>query len=203
MTVNSKIRLLILTLLMLSFIEQCKPKSDSQQTGISSVTHSRTTTTFDTIIRQLKTRSELTRIDILTLDVIDTTYSKTSGETAYCDTTVQLSDSIFYSIIYISDDGGNCSHYFIVTINENNKKAITSKYLRPDCDIDFSRSSYDLFDYKILSKDTIELTQTTVFQKKNKSSDDEEENIDHKQTEKSFFIVQPGGHIKTLKDNSQ
>ena len=201
MTVKSKIKLLLLTHLLLYFFEQCKTKTErtNKATSIDALTTSAAMTRFNTIMHRLKTRSELTKSDILALDIFDTSYSKASTESVYCDTTVQLNDSIFYSIVQLPIEGGNCSHYFILTINENHKMAIASRYLKPDCDIDYSWDSYDLFDYKIISKDTIELTQTTVFQKKNKISEDEAENIDHKHMEKCYFVVQPGGFIKTIK----
>jgi len=201
MILNSQTKLLLLTLLLLFFFEQCKSKTDgaNKATSIVAVTTSAAASRFNRIMDQLKTTGELTKKDILALDIIDTTYSKASTEIVYCDTTVRLSDSIFYSIIQLPIEAGNCSHYFIVTINENSKKAIASTYLKPDCDIDYSMDSYNFFEYNIVSKNNIELIKTTVFQTKNKSSDDEEKNIDHKHTEKSYFVVQSGGHINNVK----
>ena len=195
---NLKSRFLISGLLTLSFFERCQTKTSvdkHRQTAVAPITKS--ITRLDTIIQKLKSNGEITKNDILTLGVIDTSHiHASSAEESYCDTTVQLNDSIFYSIIKLSDAGGNCSHSFIVTFNEKGKKAIASEYLEPDCDIDYSWDSYELFDYKIVSKDSIRLIKTTTFQKRNRISDNEEENIDHKQTEKSYFVIHPTGQIK-------
>lgn len=156
-------------------------------------------TKFDTIIQRLKNNSVLTKKDILALKVIDSSYAHGSGETSYCDTTVQLNDSIFYSIINLTDQYGICSHSFILTIDEKTKEAISAKYLQPDCDIDYAQDSYALFEYRIISKEKIQLTQTTVFQKKNRASENEEENIDHTQHQIHYFIISPKGQISTGK----
>lgn len=149
----------------------------------------------DTIIHLLKNGTTFIPIsNILELNVIDTSYSY-SSKSVYCDTAVQVSPDIFYSIISLGDTLGICSHYFILTIDETNKTAITSKYLHQDCDIDYSSDSYDLFDHKIVSKDSIRLTQRTIYQKKNRTSNNEEENIELEETKASYFIIRPTGQI--------
>jgi len=52
---------------------------------------------------------------------------------------------------------------------------------------------------KIISKDKILLARTTVFQKKNRKSGDDEEAIDHKQVQNSYFIISPAGKISQQK----
>ncbi|MEO6166728.1 MAG: hypothetical protein ABIO46_06385 [Chitinophagales bacterium] len=69
-------------------------------------------------------------------------------------------------------------------IDKKNKKAIASKHLDPACDIDFSVDSYNLVEQKIISKDSIQIHQTTIYQKKNRTSNDEEENIERKEKKK-------------------
>lgn len=180
-------------------LEHCKRKTNSDKSTDVSILPTLKTDSiseFDTLIQQLKTMSELVKEDLLALN-IDTFYSYKSTETSYCDTTVQINDSMFYSLIDLSDEGGVCSHTFIVTVNEKQKKTIASKYLQPDCDVDFSWDSYDLYYHEIISKDSIRLIRTTIFQKKNKSSANEEENIDYKHIQKFWFTILPTGQIKS------
>jgi hypothetical protein len=197
--VYTKFNLLSLALFALLILEHCKAKTNTDKSNDVSILPTLKTDSlsgFDTIIQQLKTMSELVKEDLLALN-IDTFYSYKSTETSYCDTTVQLNDSVFYSLVELSDEGGVCSHTFIVTVNEKQKKTIASKYLHPDCDVDYSWDSYDLYDHQIISQDSILLIKTTIFQKKNKSSTNEEENIDHKQIQKFWFTILATGQINS------
>lgn len=198
----TKSQLLLFALISLLILGHCKIKTtadkDTQVPVIStiSITKTDSLTGFDKIIQQLKTERELIREDIIALN-IDTFYSHNSGETSYCESTVQLNDSIFYSIIALPDQAGVCSHTFIVTINEKKRQAITSRYLEPDCDVDYSWDSYDLYEHKKISKDTLQLIKTAIFQKKNRVFSNEDENIDHKKIQKYWFIILPTGEIRS------
>jgi len=197
--VYTKPKLLLFGFISLLILEHCKTRTNadkSTQASVVPVTKTDSIAVFDTIILQLKSKSELIKEDLLELN-IDTNYSYKSDETSYCDTAVQLNDSIFYSIIDVSDQAGVCRHTFIVSINEKQKKAIASRYLQPFCDVDYSWDSYVLYDHQIISKDSIQLTKTTIFQKKNRVSTDEEENIDHKQIRKFWFLISPAGQIRS------
>ena len=121
-----------------------------------------------------------------------------SGD-VYCDTTVQLSNDIFYSIISLSDTFGVCSYYFILTIDEKRKIAIASEFLEPACDIDFSVDSYKLYDHFVVSKDSILLRETTIYQKNNRTSNNEEENIERKEIKDQYLIVKQTGKISLIK----
>ncbi len=152
-------------------------------------------TGIDMTIRLLKASKTLSIESIRALNVVDTFYSYGSKGDVYCDTTVQLTKDIFYSIISLSDNFGVCSYYFVVTIDEKNNKAIASKYLDSACDIDFSADHYKLYDHKIISKDSIQVQQTIIYQKKNRVSNDEEENIERKETTDHFVIIRSTGEI--------
>ena len=192
-TIQTTLKYFLPGLLAFILFAQCKTKTEkSAETPIPYMSK------FDSIVRDLKEQRELVRDDLLALKVIDTFYSYRSAETSYCDTTVQLSDSSFYSIIDVNDSGGTCTHVFIVTIDEKNKRALASKYLEPVCDIDYSMDSYELYEHKIISRYSILLTKTTVFQKKDKILGDEEQNIDHKVIETRYFIISPEGQINIV-----
>jgi len=199
---NSKIRVLLLGLVTLVFFEHCTTKTSASKPETTEIIPAKKAVKgakLDILTQHLKGNGELTKGDLVFLGVLDSTYANAPTQTRYLDTTVQLNDSIFYSILTLSDEGGNCSHSFILTINEKTKRAVASKLLKSDCDIDYSWASYDLFNYRIISKNTIELSKTTVFQKKKRISDDDEENIDHKQTKKSYFIIKQSGQITSRK----
>src|SRR5258706_3137942 len=198
LTVYKKSNFLFIGLLTLVFATQCKTKSSSENTNPKSnslQTKNIEATKFDTITEQLHNHSELMTEDLVEMNIIDTNITNTLGETGYCDTTIQLNDSVFYSIISLNDKAGVCTYFYITSMNIKSKMIITSKYLHTDCDVDYSQNSYKLYDHKIISTDKIQLTKTTIFQKKNRISTDEEENIDHKQTQKSYFAISQTGQI--------
>ena len=193
-----KYKFLFFGLLTLLLVAQCRTKSNADK----SIRNKNTIQTkglkaikFDSITERLNNRSELTKDDLLEIKVLDSTQAYSLSESGYCDTTLQINDSIFYSIININDNVGLCLHYYISTFNNKSKKLITSKYLYADCDVDFAVDAYEVYDYKIISQDKIQLTKTTVFQKKNRTSPDEEENIDHEQTVKSYLLISQKGQI--------
>ena len=190
-----KFNTLLVGLLLLLILEQCKTKSH----GVDKI-HNKLSPQLsrsELIINSLKNCKAPSKADIVYLNVIDTFYSYSAGDFTYCDTTVYLNDSIFYSIISLSDTFGICSYYFILTIDSLNKKVVTSKYLEPACNIDYSADWYDLYKHKIITEDTIQLTRTIVYQKKDRTSNDDNENIDHKDTERSYFIISPAGQINS------
>lgn len=137
--------------------------------------------------------------DLIALKIIDTTFTTQLGETSYCDTTLTLNDSIYYSILSVGDRAGICSYIFLASLDKKSKEVIGSKYLHPDCDVDYSSDTYELCEYSIVSRDKIQLTETTIFQKRNRTSPNEEENIDHKLEQKSFIAISQAGQINHSK----
>jgi hypothetical protein len=119
---------------------------------------------------------------------------------AFCDTTVQLTPDIFYSIISVPDERGVCSYRFILSIDEKNKRKIASSLLAPDCDIDFSQEEYSYYEYRVISKERILLQKITVFNKAGADSDNEEENIERKEIKEGYFTIHNAGGITTPKD---
>jgi hypothetical protein len=188
---QERLNFLVSGILLFALFEQCETKPDTNKpVGEATIQATR----FDRIIQKLKSNSELLKSDLPELK-IDTTYANASGETSYCEKTVQLNDSIFYSFLHLADTLGTCSHTFVVTINEKRKTTVASKYVEPDCDIDYSSERYELYDHRVISRDSILLTSTTVIQKKNSTSPREEDNIDHKDSSSSYIVISPSGHI--------
>jgi hypothetical protein len=182
---------LLLTSLLL-LIVKCHP---DQPAGKSNLKIQPESGSLDSVIFKLKACQELSPKEILLLNTIDTNYSySTNG--AFCDTIVQINDSIFYSVISLSDTSGICSFYFIVTIDEKNKKAVDSRYFQPGCDVDYASDSYELYDYKIVAEDSIRSTKTIVYQKENRCSPDESENIEREETKDTYFVISPEGKIR-------
>jgi hypothetical protein len=196
-------KLLFIGLLVPILAAQCKTKTSSGETNTDTTTtqvsRNLAATKFDTVSQQLSSKSELMTENLIALKMIDTALTTRLSETCYCDTTVQLNDSIYYSVISVGDQAGVCSYVFLSSMDQKSKRVISSKYLHPDCDVDYSWDTYELFDHSIISKDKIQLTKTTVFQKKNRTSPNEEENIDHEQEEKSFIRISPSGQINESK----
>jgi hypothetical protein len=148
---------------------------------------------------QLNSKSELTTKNLIALKIIDTTLTTQLGEACYCHTTINLNDSVYYSVISANDEAGLCTYFFVASLNKKSKKVVGSKFLYPDCDVDYSQDTYELYEHSIVSKDKIQLTKTTIFQKKNRTSANEEENIDHKQSEKNFISISQTGQINSAK----
>lgn len=194
---------LVFGLLTLVISIQCKTKSSSDDDNTTSSTKPSQKNlgplTSDTITEQFFAGNELMTHDLVQLKIIDTSATTPLSETCYCDTTVQLNDSIFYSIISANDKAGLCTYFFVTSLNKKNGKIIASKYLHPDCDVDYSMDDYKLHKHEITSKDKIEVTNTTIFQKKNRISPDEEQNIDHKETKKNLTTISQTGQIDAAK----
>lgn len=193
-----KYKFLFFGLLALLLVAQCRTKPNAEksiQNKNTIQTKGFKATKFDSITERLNNRSELTKDDLLEIKLLDSSRVNSFGETGYCNTTIQINDNIFYSIISINDNVGLCSYYYILTFNNKTKKLITEKYLYADCDVDFAADTYEGYNYKIISKDKIQVTKTTTFQKKNRTSPDEEENIDHEETVKSYLLITQKGQI--------
>ena len=194
------IKLLFFGFLTSFLAAQCKTNTYSDKTNTDTtnihVSKKLTATKFDTVNEQLNSKSELMTEDLVTMDIIDTTFTTQLGETCYCDTTIQLNDSIYYSVISANDEAGLCTYFFVASLNKKSKNAVASKFLHPDCDVDYASDIYEFHEHEIVSKDKIQVTNITVFQKRNRTSPNEEENIDHKQTERSFITISQTGQIK-------
>ena len=191
-----KFRFLLLGILALILFARCQTKSGADklsqntfQPQVKDIYFAK----FDTLNKDLHSNSELMTEDLIEMKIIDTTYKLI--ETCYVDTTVQLNDSVFYSIISGGDQACLCSHFYIATLNEKTKQIINSKYLYADCDIDYSLDSYDLYDHEIISPNRIHLIKTMIFQKKERKSSNEDENIDHKEIKHSYFLISQAGQI--------
>jgi len=192
---HSKSSLLLFGLTLILFV-QCRTKTNADkfaQATIPITSEAGNPTKFDTIISRLKNKSSITKDEILKYNLVDSTYANSSIAT-YTDTIVQLNKNIFYCILSLPDHDGICSHSFIIIVDEKNKK-INSKYLQADCDIDYSVDSYELYSHRIVTSDTILLTKTTIFQKKKRVSNDENENIDHKDIQNNYFSISKTGQI--------
>lgn len=191
--------LLFWGLLTSVLIVQCQTNSTSSKINTDTTRiqaeKNPTAAEYDTVGELLNCRYELMTEDLVAMKIIDTTLTTQLSETCYCDSTVQLNDSVYYSIISVGDQAGICSYIFLASMDKKSNKVIASKYLYPDCDTDYSRDVYELYEHSIISKDKILLTKSTIFQKKNRTSLDEEENIDHKQIQKSFFTISQSGQL--------
>jgi hypothetical protein len=173
---------------------QTKSSADKQvNSNVDKAVH------IDSTITLLKSNGTLSIDNIRELNIVDTVYSYGSKGDVYCDTTVQLTNDIFYSIFSLPDTFGVCSYYFVLTVDEKKKKAIASKFLESACDIDFSGESYRLYNHFVVSKDSILLRETTFYQKKNRTSNDEEENIDHKEIKDQYLFIKQTGEIVLIR----
>jgi hypothetical protein len=196
-------KLLLFGLFTFTFATRCKTHNSSDKSTVdttkSQVSTITAATKFDTVPEQLNSKSELMTDDLIALKIIDTTLTTRIAEACYCDTTVHLNDSVYYSIISANDEAGLCTYFFVAGFNKKSKNVIASKFLHPDCDVDYSQDTYELYDHSIISKDKIQLTKTTIFQKKNRTSLNEEENIGHKQTQKNIISISETGQISDSK----
>lgn len=181
---------MIATFLMI--LTACNSKSDYKTSDNSSL--------IDTTITLLKSEKSIPIDYIRALDIIDTTdYPYSSKGNSFIDTTVQLTNDIFYSIVNLPDRFGLCSYCVVLTIDEKKKKAIASELLIEDCDVYFSSDTYNLSEYFIIDKNTILVRETTTYQKVNRTSTNEEEYIDHKEIEEYRLHIDKTGKITSLR----
>lgn len=160
---------------------------------------SQTNSITDKTIQQLKKADEIALAEIIQLNVIDNAYLQ-EAESVNCDTSIQLNNDIFYSIIKISDKWGIFSHLFILTINEKNKKAIASQYIESlyetlEAVNTQEMDSYKYFSYNIVAKDTILLMVTTVYNERAKTTNNEEKKVERKEIANTYFIIEQTGQI--------
>ena len=198
----TKLKLLFFGLLTLVIAAQCQTKSTEPDKAIDSnkLTQEKfVVAKFDTINQQLIGGNELMTHDLVELKIIDTSVTTQLAETCYCDTTIQLNDSIAYSVISVNDEAGLCTYFFLASLNLKNKTIAATKFLHPACDVDYSWDSYDLYDHEIISPNKIHVTKTMIFQKKERKSMDEDENIDHKEIQHSYLNISPAGQISLSK----
>lgn len=185
-------KIFILGLLTLIFAAQCNTKSsyDKANGPIKQSMKNSVTTGAGTITEQFITGHELVTQYLVQLGVIDTSGTGRLSEMSYCDTTLQLNDSVSYSIISANDEAGICTYFVVASYDNQNGKLIASKFLHADCDVDYSKGTYALNEHSIISKDKIEVITTIVVQKKNRTSANEEENIGEKQRQKKSLRFQ-------------
>jgi hypothetical protein len=191
-------RLVIKTLFILFIGAGCMSCNSQDKSNPNlAVTNDSTTlaTKDDSILDHLATDSELHTKDLIPWKIVDSGFAGQLGEFYYVDTTVRVNDSIRYTIISTGDRAGVCSHIFVATIGAKAKTAIDSKYLYSDCDVDYAIDQYDLFDYLVISRSSIRVAKTTVFQKKDRTSLNETENIDHLEIAESLVTISENGQI--------
>jgi len=198
MIVLIKSQVFICGLLALLLAAQCKINSSTDKTDHDKFLKT-SATKFDSVNEELIGQSELLTKDLIALKIVDTNLAPQLIETCYGDATIQLNDSIYYSIIVGNDEAGVCSHFFVASLNKKSKKVIASKFLYSDCDIDYAQDNYDVYEHKLISKGNIQVIKTTVFQKTNRTASNEEENIDHRQTRESYITVSQTGQITNPK----
>jgi len=132
--------------------------------------------------------------ELIARKLVDTSVTTQLGESVYLEKTVRLNDSIYYTVFSVGDKAAVCSYEFVATLSTKRKKAIATRLLHPDCDVDYSWDEYDFYQHSIVSKNKIEITKTTVFQKKGRT---EAEDIDHKEVQKTYLTISPKGKIIT------
>jgi hypothetical protein len=154
-----------------------------------------TTAAFDTLVQRLVVDSPLSKKDVVKL-------IKASpggiGEGSIRDSLIQLNDSVLYTILIVPDTFAICSNDFIVAINKNSKK-ITDKFLYSDCDVDYSSDMYITYENEVIAKDSVLVTKLDIYQKKNRMSEGDDDDIDHTDTTNTYYIVSPSGQIHTRK----
>ena len=189
-----KIRFFVLGLLVLTVAPRCKTDSSSKK--ITQATKS-VQPVSNNEAADFEIGREYMTVDLVKMKIIDTTVTTELGEACYCDTTLQLNDSVSYSIISANDEPGVCTYFFLASMNKKAKKVIASTFLCPDCDVDYSSDIYDLYEHKIVSQEKLQVTKTTIFQKKKRTSTDEDKNIDHKHTQYRYITISQTGQITT------
>lgn len=184
---NTSGKIILLVMVFTTITISCNTKSPSDVANTPKAVHP--------ITKQFLPGNELITQDVAPLRIIDTSGLGPLSKISHCDTTIQLNDTVSYSIISANDEAGICSYFIVASFNSQKGKFIATKFLHADCDIDYSRVSYELNEHKIVSKDKIEVTTTVVIQKKDRTSANEEENIAEKHLQKKFFTISEDGGI--------
>ncbi|MBO9205415.1 MULTISPECIES: hypothetical protein [Niastella] len=131
--------------------------------------------------------------ELITRKLVDTSVTSELGERCYLENTIGLNDSIYYTVFSVVDKEGVCSYEFVASLSTKRTNAIATRLLHPDCDVDYSWDEYDLYEHAIVAKNKIEIIKRTVFQKKNRT---EQEDTNHEEIKKSYLTISPTGKIR-------
>ena len=116
------LKLLLFGLFTFTFAVKCKthnsPDKSVADTTKLHISNISVATKFDIVNEQLNSKSELMTGDLIALKIIDKTLTTQLGEACYCDTTVHLNDSVYYSVISANDEAGLCTYFFVASLNK-------------------------------------------------------------------------------------
>lgn len=150
----------------------------------------------------MKNRASLTASEIASLGILDSVYPcfiDSPYSEAFCDTTVIISKSKFYSIYSLGDIycHGVCSYVYLIVVDAELSTVVSRKELYADCDIDFATDTYQMYDHKVVSPTIINVTEYTVNQKKERDfAVDESENIERIDSALTRIVIESSGAIK-------
>lgn len=123
---RTNIKLFLILLFTSVLAAQCKTNtsSDKTDTNVTNIEDSKSlpATKFDTVSEQLMSKKSLITEDLVALKIVDTTLTMQLGESSYCDTTVQLNDRVYYSVITVGDAAGVCSYIFLASVEKKTRK---------------------------------------------------------------------------------
>jgi hypothetical protein len=193
-TLLQKYAWLAFLLLTLLLFEHCKTETKTGEPVTGPVAMAK----LDSIMAALFLEDFVATNDLEALHITDTQclfYMDGARDSALCTKTVRLNDNIIYSIISLADTVGVCSHSLLVTVDQKEKKAVASRYLHPDCNVDFSWDRYSIYNHDIASANTVWVLKENYYKIADSTTDMEDEKFRVGGTDTTHFIISPAGQI--------
>ena len=112
--------------------------------------------------------------DLRALGAFDTLASRYDRSEASVDTTVVINDSLWMSVLWISDNdtmledgvwvrrGGVCAYVFMMTIDPRSMRAMALKEIRTECDVDLSIPDQTYYSHGILAPTNVEVVSSKL-----------------------------------------
>jgi hypothetical protein len=193
-TLLQKYAWLAFLLLPLLLFAHCKTETKTGEPVTGTVAMAK----LDPMLEALLREDFVATNDLEALHITDTQclfYMHAARDSALCTKTVRLNDNIFYSIISLADTVGVCSHSLLVTVHQKEKKALASRYLHPDCNVDFSWDRYSIYNHDIASANTVWVLKENYYKIEDSTTNIEDEKFRIGGTDTTHFIISPAGQI--------
>ncbi len=113
--------------------------------------------------RKLLEQDELVAADLKALGTFGDLGYVHDSSTAYIDTTIVISDTLWMSVLNLGDSPGVCSDILLMTYSPMSHKAVALVEIERDCDRDYSleEDPFLFYDHRVMSATCVEVLEMT------------------------------------------
>jgi hypothetical protein len=99
--------------------------------------------------------------DLMALGAFDTLEYWSDSTTAHVDTTVMISDTVWMSVVAVSDNYGICSIVHLMTLDPEQQRVLYLIELYPDCNMDQGIENW-YSQHKVLLDGTVDIAELLI-----------------------------------------